>query len=259
MNWPRIRKNARRVWIAGGLSFTAWMVWSFQAHGVDSTVLVSSTTVEVTEGDGSWRFVPIEPRRSGGLVLLQGGMVDPRAYFPLARALAEEGHPVVVMSLPFRVAPSEESEGSVLRAAQAAVRQVDPAGSWVLAGHSRGAAIATRTDRHAVAAYRLPVVQGPDHGHALSDRGVLRLSARINYNSADYDDSLNNTFIAITGVRWQTLETSPLSDDRAAVEDAAARLEWLHRAWNTWYRDLLTEYRSEVEDVIAAVEAYLNG
>lgn len=71
-------------------------------------------------------------------------MVDPRAYFPLARALAEDGHPVAVVELPFRLAPSEDAEGEVMERVEMARRSLDETIPWVLAGHSRGAAISTR-------------------------------------------------------------------------------------------------------------------
>jgi Family of unknown function (DUF6090) len=93
---------------------------------------------------------------------------------------------------------------------------------------------------------------------------VLRLGklyetayVRIDYNSADYDESLNDTFVAATGIKWHTLETRPLSDEPSELEDTASRLEWLRITWNAFYRDLLAEYRFDVLDAIAAVETFL--
>ncbi len=144
MDWPKMRRAFRRIWIAAGLTFTAWMAWSLQAHGVDQDVLVSDAEVSVKEGDGFWRFAPISSEEAAGLVFLPGGMVDPKAYFPLARSLDVAGHPVVVVGLPFRMARSPASERAVLETARSVLRETDGASVWVLGGHSRGAAIATR-------------------------------------------------------------------------------------------------------------------
>lgn len=142
-NWSRVRFYARRAWVCSGLLFMAWMVWSFQAHGVDPRISESDSNVIVTGAEGSWRFVPVAGTRSG-LVFLPGGLVAPRAYFPLAHALANEGHAVVVVELPFRSAPTAASERRVLERARSAISTVGADHSWVLGGHSKGAAIATR-------------------------------------------------------------------------------------------------------------------
>ena len=83
--------------------------------------------------------------------------------------------------------------------------------------------------------------------------------ARIDYNSSDYDESLQATLLASrTGIHWHTLGTDPLSDDRAAVAEVASALEWIHITWNVWYRDLLVEYRPSLQEAILAVEAELD-
>ena len=122
----------------------SWLIWNVQSHGVPKEVFQSSASVQVERVDGVWRFVPVAREGKAGLMFLPGGMVDPRAYFPLARGLAERGHPVGVVTLPFRIAPSPDYERDALQRAQAAAREIDPSIPWALAGHSRGAAIASR-------------------------------------------------------------------------------------------------------------------
>jgi len=83
--------------------------------------------------------------------------------------------------------------------------------------------------------------------------------ARIDYNSNDYDESLQAILLASrAGINWHTLPADPLSDDRAAVTEVASGLEWIHLTWNLWYRDLLVEYRPSVQEAIAAVEEVLD-
>lgn len=149
--------------MAGGLLFLAWLVWSFQAHGVPDAVYESDARVRVEEVEGSWRFAPVGEARPVGLVWLPGGMVDPRAYTPIARALAEAGYPVVLVELPFRMARTPEREQQVLERARAARRAMGPDVPWVLAGHSRGAAIATRLMADAPAAFDGLALVGTTH------------------------------------------------------------------------------------------------
>jgi pimeloyl-ACP methyl ester carboxylesterase len=129
------------------------MIWSFQSHGVPRGTFESHAAVRVERVDGAWRFMPVGARNPVGLVFLPGGMVDPRAYGPLARGLAEAGHPVAIVSLPWRLAPTAGAEQKVAGRAREASRAMDPASRWVLAGHSRGAAIATRIIADAPTAY----------------------------------------------------------------------------------------------------------
>jgi hypothetical protein len=81
--------------------------------------------------------------------------------------------------------------------------------------------------------------------------------ARIDYNSLQFDVSLNEGFVSHRGIRWQTLNSNPLSPDPEEVQELASFLEWLHITWNTWYRDILIEYREDVREAISAVELHL--
>ncbi len=143
INWKLWRRRIKIVWVTAGLVFTAWIVWNMQAHGVPAGLRDSSPTVSVTERDGATVFLPSDvPAHHAALVFLPGGAVDPDAYLPFVRAVADAGWPVALVQLPWRVAFTEGAQIEVWRRA-AAVRQ-----SWgtarpiVLGGHSRGAALA---------------------------------------------------------------------------------------------------------------------
>lgn len=105
-------------------------------------------------------------------------------------------------------------------------------------------------------------------GNQLSDLGapelVLRLGQlyethypRIDYNSANYDESLGAATQSWSAVRWQTLNTAPLSHDEAGLEHLASSLAFMHMGWNIWYRDLLIGFRGDVVSTISMVEEYL--
>lgn len=138
-----MRKWLRRIWIAAGLGFMAWLFWNAQAHGVKSELLLSSTSVVVSDSGRLLRFTPRGDTSSVGMIFLPGAPVDPKAYVPLLRAVAEAGYPTVLVRLPWRVAPTASSQAVVwnrIASIQAAV----PARRWILAGHSRGAALSAR-------------------------------------------------------------------------------------------------------------------
>jgi pimeloyl-ACP methyl ester carboxylesterase len=134
----------RRVWVAAGIGFTAWLIWNVQAHGVPASLLESSPTVTVDAGDEGTVFLPASaPAGRAALIYLPGGGIDPHAYVPFARAVAEAGHPAALVELPYRLAPTDGARAELWRRIE---RAMD---AWrgrpvVLAGHSRGAALAGR-------------------------------------------------------------------------------------------------------------------
>jgi len=83
-------------------------------------------------------FRPVDATPTVGLVLYPGGRVDPRAYAPPARALAEEGVLVVIAPMPLNLAifaPNRAAE------VMAAYPEID---DWAVGGHSLGGAMAAR-------------------------------------------------------------------------------------------------------------------
>lgn len=144
-----ILKWIRCIWVTAGLAFTAWILWNVQAHRVPASLLESSGRVTVATADGIIEFQPTDAAPTqAGLIFLPGGGIDPHAYVPFVRAFAEAGHPSAIVRLPWRVAPTEGSRTQVWN------RVLEVIASWggrpvVLAGHSRGAALAGRfADRH---------------------------------------------------------------------------------------------------------------
>lgn len=87
--------------------------------------------VEVRElSGGALAFVPSEP--AAGLVLYPGAKVQPEAYAPLMRKLAERGVTSIVVRPPFNLALLD------VDAAGRACGQFPAIDTWVIAGHSMG-------------------------------------------------------------------------------------------------------------------------
>ena len=211
--WPVIR----RVWAITGVSvtviFVAWSAVAFRASDEAVNAARSDGVVVVDHAAGVWRFEPAMPGaapRTGmdsmageasvagappppaTLVFFAGALVDPRAYAPLARAVAAQGHRVMLVELPrrgvFGGADSPELAARIRRVLDG----VD--GPVVLGGHSRGGGVVARVAaepdfrisgllfigtshprRHDLGALDLPVtkVVGTRDGHATPAR-VMR-------------------------------------------------------------------------------------
>jgi pimeloyl-ACP methyl ester carboxylesterase len=136
-------KWIRRIWMGSGLAFMAWLFWNAQARGVDPMLLRTGNAIVVADSGPFLRFSPRATSSAAGLIFLPGAAVDPTAYAPLLRAVADAGHPVVLVRLPWRMAPTAASQVTV-RERITAVQAGEPARRWVLAGHSRGAALSAR-------------------------------------------------------------------------------------------------------------------
>jgi predicted esterase len=138
-----MRKWLRRIWLSCGLAFLALMAWNTQAHGVDPAVLRSSATVRVLVTGALIQFLPAHAALGSGLIFLPGGTIDPDAYAPLLRAVAESGHPAVLVKMPWRSAPTAATRHTLWQRIDGVLDSSNPGQSWVLSGHSRGAALAT--------------------------------------------------------------------------------------------------------------------
>ncbi|MFQ3250275.1 MAG: pimeloyl-ACP methyl ester carboxylesterase [Glaciecola sp.] len=142
--WPVVR----RVWIAVGLTVTAVFVgWSLIAYRADIDAIAAANTdsnVSITFTEGIWQYHSMIDSKSSTLLFFPGGLVDPIAYAPLARYIAEEGYNVLLVELPYRgVFGGSDSQELRTRIA-AALALIPESNSVVVGGHSKGAVVASR-------------------------------------------------------------------------------------------------------------------
>lgn len=140
----KFHKTVRIIWVTFGILFLLWMINSFRAQGYDTAVLESDQLITVEETNRFIHFQPNGDSQPSGLIFFPGGMVQPEAYATMSRAISEQGFDVFIIKLPFGSAPLESQETSVM---ELALQIMDANGSiphWVVGGHSRGAAIASR-------------------------------------------------------------------------------------------------------------------
>ena len=120
--------------IAAALSLVAVLaaaVWlrPYPADDIAVAATHPSPTVDVLDSVSAWELRPALP--SGiGVVFFPGALVDPRAYLPVLRPLAEQGHLVVVLKPPLSVA--------LLGSATATLDAHPDVRSWAVGGHSLG-------------------------------------------------------------------------------------------------------------------------
>jgi hypothetical protein len=144
----KILRIIRITWVVAGLTFLTWLAYSYQSRGFPASVLQSDEFVTVTQTGETISFLPQENERITGLIFYPGGMVDPKAYAPLARRISEHGFTVHIVKLPLRSAPLSGQETDVMNYTRHLMETNPSIQRWVLAGHSRGAAIASRFAFH---------------------------------------------------------------------------------------------------------------
>jgi len=83
-------------------------------------------------------FVPGESIPNTGFIFYPGGLVDPRAYAPLAQDIAAEGFLVVVVPMPLNLAVFGFGKATDVIGAFPKIE------SWVIGGHSLGGAMASQ-------------------------------------------------------------------------------------------------------------------
>jgi pimeloyl-ACP methyl ester carboxylesterase len=133
VKWRTIHRWWVRIGSLALVVFLAWNLIAFQAWGVPESSLRGDGCITVTEDDEMLRFESCRARPMG-LVFFPGSLVDPEAYAPFLRSVAEAGHPAVLVKLPLR---GYATEAAYTEGAYRA-RKILESGSWMIGGHSKG-------------------------------------------------------------------------------------------------------------------------
>lgn len=147
----RIWRHVRRIWVTVGVGativFVTWSLWAYRASPEAWTALTSDDRVRVVEHEDYRAFLPRSGTRPTGLAFFAGALVDPVAYAPLVRAVAEHGYTVLLVSLPRRSLFGAADGAEVLERAVGAMADHPDVDRWVVGGHSKGGAVAARLVR----------------------------------------------------------------------------------------------------------------
>lgn len=244
----KLRRIVRWIWIGGGLAFTAWILIGFQAHGVPDDTLTATPTIAVQRNADSFTFLPTKQPRSTGLLFLPGGMVDPIAYAPLLKRVAESGHPTRLITLPWRCGCTDDQIASVFDAVQRVIRE-DAGRRWILAGHSRGAMLAARYVHERASLPAGLVLIGTTHPRDFS-LAALSIPVTKIYGThdgiADIASSRKNAALLPTATSWIEIEGGnhvqfgfyrhQLGDDSATITRAAQQDAMLKAILDVLYR-----------------------
>jgi hypothetical protein len=177
VTWATIR----RVWIGTGLLatvlFTGWSLLADRAQAGARAALAADARVSVTRGNGYWTFLPASPA-AAGLIFFPGALVDPVAYAPLTRAIAEAGYAAVLIEIPNRAAFGGAQSPKVFGRAHAAAADIGLQ-RWVAAGHSRGGVVTANLVRAGFPGLRGAVLIGTTHPRDFSLAGTSIAITRV--------------------------------------------------------------------------------
>jgi hypothetical protein len=127
----------RTIWLTLGIGFTVWMFYSYQSKGVDQSVFKSSSTVEVAENKDLYSFTPTHSYQNV-FIFYPGALVDPEAYVPLCRKIADNGCKALLIKMPWRLAQLGYKKPIELNLFADTTKQ------YILAGHSQGGKMAAQ-------------------------------------------------------------------------------------------------------------------
>jgi pimeloyl-ACP methyl ester carboxylesterase len=123
------------IFLIGLVGFTFWATNTPTPMAEAQMALASDEEVEVQSKP--WLvFQPTGDAPTAGLVFYPGGRVDPRAYAPAARRIAQSGYLVVVAPMPLNLAVFGVDRAREVISAFPGIRH------WAIAGHSLGGAMA---------------------------------------------------------------------------------------------------------------------
>lgn len=194
----------RRGFLAWAVVSTLWLLNSYRTRGIDQAVLASDATVSVQRSHDSLAFRPRSAAISG-LVFIVGAGVAPEAYAPLLRPIAAKGHPVIVVALPYRIAPLEQHKSAAVGRARAIIENEKSAESWVIAGHSLGGALVCRIAEDAPSRVKAMVLIGTSHPRRidLSDARIPITKVFASNDGIATVEMINSTRNLLpTNTRW---------------------------------------------------------
>lgn len=208
--------------IIGTLGIFIWSkTGTYPARGVAQSALRSTDSVTITQE----KYIVFSPAEEThiGLIFYPGGLVEPTAYAPVLRKIAEEGVMVVIIPMPFNLAILNTG------AADAIIDAYPNISEWILVGHSLGGASAAiyaenNPDRIDTIAFWDSY---PPDSSDLSDKNIRTLSIfgtmdgfpnTENFNDKRHLLSEDTSFVAIEGANHaQFGDYGPQKGDVSAV------------------------------------------
>ena len=158
-----IRRWVRLGFLLWAVFSTTWLANSMRTRDVDPALLRSDAAVTVLHGTTTLHFEPVARTNETALIFICGSGVAAQAYAPLLRPIAEAGHPVFIVKLPYRFAPFESHKLEAMARTRSLISAHPRIPHWVLAGHSLGGALACRVVRSESQQFSALVLVGTTH------------------------------------------------------------------------------------------------
>jgi hypothetical protein len=135
------KKIFKSIFIFSGLfillAFVWWNVRPLDAENLDPSILQNTLFVKVESTDYVLSFTPISTFNKL-VVFYPGAFVEPLAYAPLCKRIANQGIKCVIVKMPFRCAMFGFKKPFELN------MFADPEIEYILAGHSHGGEMAAK-------------------------------------------------------------------------------------------------------------------
>ncbi len=132
-----LRNKIRIGWLFLVSLFFIWQASTYQSHGVDKKLMENDENIQVVETKDKISFV-YDSTSSLEIIFFPGGLVDPQAYVPLVRSIAESGYNIHIIKMPGRMSTRGYQKIKTL------FNLRDSGKKFILGGHSQGAKMAAQ-------------------------------------------------------------------------------------------------------------------
>lgn len=132
----KVWKIIKIIWFSIGVLFVIWNWTTFQSRNLPNETLSSTDVVEVQENNEMISFLPKKSKNTLELIFFQGGLVDPKAYAPLCKKIAESGFACHIIKMSFRLPKWDYKKISDLFDLKSR--------NYVIGGHSQGGKMAAQ-------------------------------------------------------------------------------------------------------------------
>lgn len=156
-----ILRTVKRIWFLIAISFTIWLVYSYQSRGVSDSLFKSDARISVEDNEDYFLFEP-KQKFNKVFIFYPGAMVDPKAYVPLCRNISENGVKVYLIKMPWRLASNGYEIPKQLHLL------ADTTKTYILAGHSQGGKMAAQFVKENPALIDKLILIGTTHPRAIS-------------------------------------------------------------------------------------------
>lgn len=119
------------------IGFIVWANITYKPQNLAEEALVSDRNVEVSENKFI-SFSPIGKTPTKGFIFYPGAKIEPEAYAPLCKAIAEQGYQVVIVPMTLNLATLSINKGDQV------IDKYQSIDTWVVGGHSLGGTMAAK-------------------------------------------------------------------------------------------------------------------